>query len=66
MKPERVAIEPGKTRQLTVVFDGSPQWWSTAKSMRLSIAPGVFDNDQPVSFSERISDIDKVIIEKFN
>lgn len=66
MKPRQITVAPGETQRLIIVFDDSPQWWSGAKSMSLSIEPGVFGNRKPVNLTERISDIDKIIVERFD
>lgn len=62
INPPMQKLEPGTRHSVQIRVDGSPQWWSGIKSMLLSISADVI-GDQPMEFSYRFNDIDRIEVE---
>ena len=60
--PSRIEIAPSTSQAFIIRADGGPSTWSGAKSMEIELAPGIFANPEPVTFSQKLYDIEEKLV----
>ena len=62
LMPSRIEIAPSTSQAFTIRADGAPSTWSGAKSMEIELAPGIFANPDPITFSQKLYDIEEKLV----
>ncbi len=62
LMPSRIEIAPNTSQAFTIRADGAPSAWSGAKSMEIELAPGTFANPDPITFTQKLYDIEEKLV----
>ena len=63
--PESTDIQPDTNKTFVVRTKDTPSLWDGVKSIELIIQPGVFENDEAITFSRKYHDIEEVNVKGF-
>jgi hypothetical protein len=58
-------LEPDMRTTMVVRADGSPKWWKNIKTLLITFHPGMFGTAEPMTLSQRVSDIEKKDVDGF-
>lgn len=65
LTPSPIVLAPDSQHTLAIRAKGAPSTWDGAKSMSLELTPGVLGNNDSVTLSQNISDMEKKYVEGF-
>lgn len=65
LTPSPILLAPDSQHTLAIRAKGAPSTWDGAKSMSLELTPGVLGNNDSVTLSQNISDMEKKYVEGF-
>jgi len=65
LTPSPIVLAPDSQHTLAIRAKGAPSTWDSAKSMSLELTPGVLGNNDSVTLSQNISDMEKKYVEGF-
>jgi hypothetical protein len=62
LMPSGIAIAPNASQAFIIRADGAPSILRGAKSMQIELAPGIFANPDPITFSQKLYDIEEKLV----
>jgi hypothetical protein len=65
IQPGSTLLEPDSDTTIVIRAHGSPKWWKNIKTMEITFHPGMFGTEEPVTLSQRVSDIEKKDVDGF-
>jgi hypothetical protein len=65
LTPNPIVLAPDSKHTLAIRAEGAPSKWDGVKSIQLQLTPGVIGNDNLITLSQNISDMEKKYVEGF-
>ena len=66
MTPNNIVLQPGSVMQLQIRAEKSPAEWESLNSIDIIFEAGIFGLTSPLTFTQRVIDIDTISVDGFN